>query len=69
MFLPVLAENRKLQYLNISGNTLVDSNADAYDLFPLEELNEEYLGTAPKNTGDNKLKAPGPKKAPGKEVE
>ena len=39
-FLPVLAENRKLQYLNISGNTLVDANADAYDLFPLEELNE-----------------------------
>ena len=39
MFLPALAANRKLQYLNLAGNTLVDSNCDAYDLYPLEELN------------------------------
>lgn len=55
--LPIIAENRKLQYLNISGNTLVDANADAYDLFPLEELNESYLGMAPAAAGKTNSKA------------
>ena len=45
IFLPVLAKNCKLQYLNISGNTLIDANADVYDLYNLDALNESYLGT------------------------
>ena len=44
MFLPALAVNRKLQYLNLAGNTLVDSNCDIYDLYPLEELNAKISG-------------------------
>ena len=43
MLLPFLAENCKLQHLNLSGNTLVDSNCDAYDLYPLEELNSGQM--------------------------
>ena len=62
MILPFIAENRKLQYLNISGNTLVDNNADAYDLFNLDALNAAYLGTA--KAGDDSKKAGGAKKPP-----
>lgn len=50
VILPFIAENRKLQYLNISGNTLVDNNADVYDLFNLDALNAQYLGTADKDS-------------------
>ena len=60
IFLPALAENRKLQYLNISGNTIVDANADIYDNFDLDGLNEQYSGQAPKEEG--KAKAGAPKK-------
>ena len=57
MILPTLAENRKLEKLNLSANTMVDANCDAYDLFPLEELNENYMGTAAKKVKPKDKKA------------
>ena len=65
IILPFIAENRKLQYLNLSGNTLVDNNADAYDLFNLDALNAAYLGTA---KADDSKKQGAQKKQAGKDT-
>ena len=51
--------------LNLQGNTLVDKYADAFDLYPLEELNMKYLGAdykkdTKKATGPKKLAPPPP---------
>ena len=73
IILPFIAENRKLQYLNLSGNTLVDNNADAYDLFNLDALNAAYLGTAKaddsKKQGGQKKPAPKDPAAPAEKPE
>ena len=57
--LPILAENSKLQNVNLAGNTLVDQNCDAYDLFDIDHFNMENFGeAAPKDVrGGNNGKA------------
>lgn len=65
VFLPFLAENRKLQYLNISGNTLIDNNADVYDLFNINAYNEAL--TSSNKVEDTKAKG-AQKKAGGKDA-
>ena len=42
--LPILSQNCKLQNVNLAGNTLVDQNADAYDLFDIDNFNMENFG-------------------------
>jgi len=49
-----LAKNKRLQYLNISGNQLVDGLADAYDMFDLDALNSSKKEKPKKETKKEK---------------
>ena len=51
--LTAISKNRKLQYLNLQGNSLVDSKADKYDdyVFDVDEIETRNVSD---DEGDSK---------------
>ena len=60
--LPILSQNCKLQNVNLSGNTLVDQNCDAYDLFDIDNFNMENFGEKAAKSGKGGNNKAGAKK-------